>query len=77
MLDKITAAIKQTFPLFHGQVGENMRLGQLPGWDSMNGVTLAIELESILGIDLSDVNFVADQTVADVIGILRQHGVQP
>jgi acyl carrier protein len=72
---KLGEAVNAVFDdLAPGDVRPELALGDIPGWDSMNSVNLVLELESTFDADLQGVMLVADQTVADVIALLREKG---
>jgi acyl carrier protein len=73
-MDAIALAIKTVFPAFSGNIHAGLRLGEITGWDSMNSVNLALELESHFGVDLSDVILTPQQTVIDVASIIESRG---
>ena len=42
------------------------KLGDVPGWDSMNAVTLVMQLEKVTGKKLQGLRLSPDMTLADV-----------
>jgi acyl carrier protein len=76
-MDKIIVVIKETFAEFDESVAlPDMMLGEIPGWDSMNSVNLAIALESAFGVDLSEKYPRAEMTLIDLVSLLRAKGAQ-
>jgi acyl carrier protein len=51
-----------------------LRLGEVGGWDSMNAVTFSFELETAFDVALGETTFSADQSIGDVLQVLREHG---
>jgi acyl carrier protein len=52
----------------------DLRLGDIGGWDSMNAVTFSFEIESAFDVTIGETTFTADQSLGDVLDVLRQHG---
>lgn len=74
-MDTVLEALKSVFDEFDEvNFGEAMKLGDIPGWDSMNSVNLQIELEEMFDVDLSDTVLEGSHSISDVIGILRKKG---
>lgn len=72
-LAEAVAAVFDDFPA--ADLRPDLALGDIPGWDSMNSVNLVLELESAFDTSLEGVLLVADQTVADVVALLRDRGI--
>lgn len=47
-----------------------VRFHEIPGWDSMNGVNLQMEVEARLGVDLSDRPIRRDETLQELLDYL-------
>jgi acyl carrier protein len=74
-MEKIKTALLTVFPEINiGTVTEKLKLVTIPGWDSMNSINLQIELEKHFNIELSDSPLGDEQTVSDVIDIIRHKG---
>jgi acyl carrier protein len=72
---KLGSAVDEVFgasPELHA----DLPLGSFEGWDSMNAVTFTMELERVFEVDLGGVILTADQTLGEVVDLLRQKGVQ-
>ena len=54
------------------EISPDLRLGSVTGWDSMNAITFTFELERVFEVELGETTFTADQTIADVLDMLRQ-----
>jgi acyl carrier protein len=50
----------------------DLPLGDIDGWDSMNAVTFTMEVENAFHVDLGDTIFSWDQTIAQVLAVLRE-----
>ena len=76
-MNEIYEVLVAAFPVLKGKaLNETMPLGAIAGWDSMNSVSLAIELETRFKVVLLDRNVVltGDHTLADVLRLLREAG---
>jgi acyl carrier protein len=73
---KLGAAIEEVFGA-PPELRANLTLGSLEGWDSMNAVTFSMELERVFEVDLGGAILTADQTLGEVVGLLREKGVEP
>ncbi len=72
--DKLAGALAEVFEFQAADLRQEMALGDIEDWDSMNAVNLTLELESAFGIELAGVILTADQTLAEVVVLLREHG---
>jgi acyl carrier protein len=70
----LVTAISEVFDSQVSDLRDDLPLGDLDGWDSMNAVNLTLELESAFGVELAGVILTADQTIADVLELLRERG---
>ncbi|HAD83171.1 MAG: hypothetical protein A2509_11065 [Candidatus Edwardsbacteria bacterium RIFOXYD12_FULL_50_11] len=74
-MEKIRTALKNVFPeLKDEQVVDGLKLYDIPGWDSMNVINLQLELETILGLDLSAFQMTGDLTLKQLREKLAQAG---
>ena len=74
-MDKIKSAFKQVFERFDEALFQpEIKLGDLPDWDSMASVNLQLELESAFNVSLSGLFLTSELTVADVVRILADRG---
>ena len=71
---RLTAALVAVFRKAPAALGPDLRLGDIGGWDSMNAVTFSFELETAFDVSLGDTTFNGQQTLAEVLEILRGHG---
>lgn len=72
---QLIEAILRVFPYIDAKaLSEEMRLGQIEGWDSMNSINLQVELEKTFGVNLSDFPLGSEHTVAAVVLALRGKG---
>ncbi len=72
--DKLTEALVAVFEFEPSLLRPELPLGEVEGWDSMNAVNFTLELETAFGVELAGVILTADQTIADVVALLREHG---
>jgi acyl carrier protein len=76
-MQKIIACLKEVFPECDpAAITSNSRLGDVPGWDSMNSVNLMMELEAAFSVSLADDVLTSQQQVADIGALLRSKGVE-
>jgi acyl carrier protein len=73
-MTEITRVLQAVCENPNGTIGPEDKLGAFEGWDSMRAVNFQLELESVFGVDLSDVEITGDSTVAEVEQILRSKG---
>jgi len=74
---RLTEAIRAVFDDFApDELTLALTLGEIPDWDSMNSVNLVLELESTLDVDLQGVLLVADQSIGDLVALLRDRGAK-
>jgi acyl carrier protein len=71
---RLTAALVAVFRKAPARLTPGMRLGDIGGWDSMNAVTFSFELETAFDVSLGETTFNGQQTLADVLDVLREHG---
>ena len=71
---RLTAALIAVFRKAPASLTPDMRLGDIGGWDSMNAVTFSFELETAFDVTLGETTFNAQQTIADVLAVLRERG---
>lgn len=72
---KLAQALVEVFGEVPAGLGPGLQLGDVAGWDSMNAVNFTMEIEQVFGVDLEGAIFTADQTVGDVVSLLREKGV--
>ena len=71
---RLTEALVAVFRKAPASLGPELRLGDIGGWDSMNAVTFSFELETAFDVSLGETTFNGQQTLAEVLEILREHG---
>ena len=72
--EALTQALVAVFRKAPANLSPELRLGDISGWDSMNAVTFSFELETAFDVTLGETTFAADQTIGDVLTVLREHG---
>ena len=72
--ERLTRALVAVFRKAPVNLSPELRLGDIGGWDSMNAVTFSFELETAFDVTLGETTFTANQTLADVIAVLREQG---
>lgn len=74
-MEKTVKAIRSVFPEMKADaITADLRLGNIPGWDSMNSINLQIELEKEFAVDLSDTQLTEGLKLSDVLDILKNKG---
>ena len=72
----IQQAIKNVFPDADTNIlSEETELVEIPGWDSMNAVNLALEIELLSGCQNLGLQFYDEVTIGQIIEMLRAKGV--
>ena len=71
---RMTAALVAVFRKAPANLAPELRLGDIGGWDSMNAVTFSFELETAFDVSLGETTFNAQQTIGDVLAVLRERG---
>jgi len=71
---RLTAALVAVFRRAPSNLSADLALGQIGGWDSMNAVTFTFELEQAFDVSLGETTFTAQQTIGDVLAVLREKG---
>ena len=75
-MKRIFDSLKATFNDFDCEsFTEDMALGEIPDWDSMNSMNFIAELEETYKADLSDVMLKESHTVSDIVKILQSKGI--
>jgi acyl carrier protein len=72
--ERFTRAFVAVFRKAPARLAPDLRLGDVGGWDSMNAVTFSFELETAFDVALGETTFTADQSIGDVLVVLRAHG---
>jgi acyl carrier protein len=74
-MEKLKNAVLAVFPEIKTETIEpGLKLGNIPGWDSMNSINLQIELEKQFNLDLSDTQLGEEQTLSQVTDIIKNKG---
>jgi len=71
---RLTTALVAVFRRAPANLTAELPLGQIGGWDSMNAVTFTFELEQAFDVALGETTFTAEQTLGDVLTVLREKG---
>ena len=71
---RLNAALIAVFRKAPASLTPDMRLSDIGGWDSMNAVTFSFELETAFDVSLGETTFNGQQTIAEVLDVLREHG---
>jgi acyl carrier protein len=71
---RLTEALVAVFRKAPANLTPELRLGDIGGWDSMNAVTFTFELENAFDVTIGEATFTANQTIADVLAVLRERG---
>ena len=73
---RLTAALIAVFRKAPASLTPDMRLSDIGGWDSMNAVTFSFELENAFGVELGETTFTGEQTIGDVLAVVRELGAK-
>jgi acyl carrier protein len=68
-LESALAAVFRRAPI---RVTLDMPLGAIEEWDSMNAVTFTMEIEEAFKVNLGETIFTRDQTIGQVLQVLRE-----
>jgi len=74
--NRLRKALVAVFRRAPAELSLDLRLGHIAGWDSMTAVSFSFELEDAFDVVLGETTFAADQTIADVLAVLRERGAQ-
>lgn len=74
--ERLNAAFAAVFRKAPANLSPDLRLEDVGGWDSMNAVSFSFELESAFDVSLGETTFTGNQTIADVLAVLREHGAR-
>jgi acyl carrier protein len=73
---RLRKALVAVFRKAPTDLSTDLRLGQIAGWDSMTAVSFSFELEDAFDVALGETTFAADQTIGDVLSVLRERGAK-
>jgi acyl carrier protein len=71
---RLTSALIAVFRKAPAHLAPDLRLQDIGGWDSMNAVTFSFELETAFDVSLGETTFSGQQTIAEVLAVLRERG---
>jgi acyl carrier protein len=71
---RLTKALRAVFRRAPAELTPDLALGHIAGWDSMTAVSFSFELEDAFDVTLGETTFAADQTIGDVLIVLRERG---
>lgn len=75
-MKRISNAIKLVFPEFNeSQFRQDLELGQIPGWDSMNSINFQMQVESMFNVKFGDFSLNDYNKVSDVTKFLKEKGI--
>jgi len=72
---------KKLEPIFHDVLGPGIELtdeldaSKVPTWDSLNHITLIVEIEQNMGIELTTDELANLRNVGDMVSLLEKKGV--
>lgn len=72
ILTRIRASLHERFGLEESQLAENARLREL-GVDSMHVLEIMLDLETELGVSLSDLSLPPDPTLGQVAAVIARN----
>ncbi len=71
-MTEIDQALRNVFPeLAEAAIRDELKLEDIPGWDSMNAINLQLELESRCGVDLSSETLAGEMTLGQLAGRIK------
>jgi acyl carrier protein len=70
--EQFKAAIRETFPLFDGEVTRATTAAEVPGWDSFGHVQLMFELEDRYGLKIDAQKALTCQNVGELFDLVRK-----
>jgi len=74
-MEQLSVAFAAAFDDFDSTMLQpELRLEQIPGWDSMTSINLSLELQDAFAVSLDGLVLQGKQTVADVIRLLQERG---
>jgi acyl carrier protein len=74
-MEKLKKALADVFPGIKPEtIDMGLQLGKIPGWDSMNSINLQIELEKQYNVDLSDSQLGEEQTLGEILSVIKNKG---
>lgn len=75
-MQELSKAIKSVFRSFdESQFNDNLEMGHIQGWDSMNSVNLQLEIESRFKVKFGDFILNDYHRVSDIIKFLKEKGI--
>lgn len=74
IIDSITPVFRDVFDDPTLILTEELSANDVPNWDSLNHITLIVELEALTGIALSTDELVNLQNVGDFVRLLAEKG---
>ena len=74
IFDSITPVFRDVFDDPALTLTEELSANDVPNWDSLNHITLIVELEALTGLTLSTDDLVNLQNVGDFVRLLAEKG---
>jgi acyl carrier protein len=71
---RLRTALVAVFRRAPAEITPELQLDSIGGWDSMNAVTFTFELEQAFDVTLGEMTFTGQQTIGDVLAVLRERG---
>jgi len=75
ILDVITPVFREVFEDQELVITRNLSAQDVPNWDSLNHITLVVELEQVTGTTFSSEELSSMITVGDLIDSLKSKGL--
>ncbi len=73
---KLAVVLDEVFGLPADGLRADLRLEDVEGWDSMNSINFTMELENGFGVDLEGVILSGEQTIGEVVALLKENGAE-
>lgn len=70
--EKFKEAIRETFPLFDGEITRETTAAEVPGWDSFGHVQLMFDLEDRYEVKIDPQQALSCQNVGELFDLIRK-----
>lgn len=74
IVDRITPVFREVFEKPNLELTAELSAADVDNWDSLNHITLIVELETLTGITLTTDELVGLRNVGDFVSLLEQKG---
>ncbi len=74
-MSKLTEVLARVLDIPEGSITDSTGPGNVPNWDSFNGLLMVSELEEAFGVEFTMAEVTSVKTVRDIKATLAKHGV--